>query len=370
MRYIVLTLTLLVYSCASMDYSPEEIPLTQDSLFAVSIDSIDFKYAKIDSFFEVKHKKQGFNGAVLAAEKGKLIYKNGFGFTNFRSKNRVTTETPFQLASVSKPFTATAVLILVDEGKISLDDDIRKFFPNFPYEDVTVRLLLIHRGGLSNYMYFTDKHWKDKKKPVTNDEVIRLYEKYHPMHYYKPNVRYNYSNTGYILLASIVEKVSGMRFGEFLKQNIFEPTGMTNSFLYNKNLNNLREKAATGYYRWNRRAEDTYLNGVIGDKGIYSSAEDLLKFDRALNGGALLSDSLQTLAYSPAHPELLINDNYGFGWRINDEDPDNKIVYHSGWWKGFRSYFIRELGEKKTIIVLSNVSRNTPISIRELLDLF
>ena len=260
--------------------------------------------------------------------------------------------------------------MLIDQGKLSLNDSIQKFFPDFPYEGITIKLLLIHRSGLSNYMYFADKHWDNKFQPISNSEVIDLFEKYTPQYYYKPNIRYNYSNTGYMLLAAIVEKVSGMKFGKFMQKNIFDPLHMNNTYVYNKNLENLDENSAVGYYRWRRKAEDTYLNGVVGDKGVYSSVEDLLKFDRALANNRLVSDSLLTKAYTAAHPELLINDNYGFGWRINDADSTNKIVYHSGWWKGFRSYYIRELGAKKTIIVLSNVSRNTPISVRELLDLF
>ena len=370
MRFFLPALLLFIYSCASMDYTPEDIPLTRDSLSALSIDSIDYKYAKIDSFFTAKSKRRGFNGAVLAAEKGKLIFKKAYGVADYNTKEPIKTSTSFQLASVSKPFTAAAVLILVEEGKLSLEDDVREFFPEFPYEDISIELLLIHRSGLPNYMYFTDKHWKNKREPIKNSEVIKLFEKYSPIYYYKPNVRYNYSNTGYMLLASIVEKVSGMRFGDFLKNKIFEPAGMKNSYLYNKNFNKVKSNSATGYYRWRRKAEDTYLNGVVGDKGVYSSVEDMLQFDRALRSNLLLSDSTLAKAYTAAHPELHVNDNYGFGWRINDADSTNKIVYHSGWWKGFRSYFIRQLGEQKTIIVLSNVSRNTPISTRELIQLF
>jgi CubicO group peptidase (beta-lactamase class C family) len=328
------------------------------------------KAFKIDSFFTARHKSRLFNGTVLFAEKGRLIYSNAFGYSNFKKKIPLGVNTAFQLASITKPLTACAVLILVESGKLDLDDDVRKYFPEFPYENVTIRLLLSHRSGLPDYMYFADKLWKSRRIFLTNQDMIDLMTLYKPYRYYKPNRRYNYSNTNYAILASIIEKVSGMSFAEYLKQNIFDPLGMKNSFVYSKEKVKAAtgEKLAIGYDHPRRRAENSYLNGIVGDKGIYSTVEDLFRWDQALSQGNLISLFTLEEAFTPAHRDLRDYDNYGFGWRVNLNN-GNKIVFHSGWWKGFKTYFIRKVEEQKTIIILTNTANQHFLSIRRLSQL-
>ena len=144
---------------------------------------------------------------------------------------------------------------------------------------------------------------------------------------------------------------------------------MQNSLVYNKKVTPLNYNQVKGYHSGRRIADNTYLNGVIGDKGIYSSAIDLYKLDVALQNGSLVSLELLDKAFQPQHKDLYQWDNYGLGWRINAADPNNKIVYHSGWWKGFRSYYIRELGTRKTLIVLSNTARTSFLGTSELRSL-
>ena len=326
----------------------------------------DKKAADIEHVFTNRFKKRVFNGTVLIAHKGKIIYKNALGYKNLRQKDSLNLNTAFQLASVSKPLTATAILVLYEKGLLSLDDPLQKFFPEFPYEGITIKLLLTHRSGLANYMYLADRVWPDKTIPMTNSDVVELLTKHKPRPYYPPDYKYNYSNTGYALLAAVVEKVSGKSFKRFMKEEIFEPLDMKNSFVYIEGESPASENKATGYTRWNRIAYRTYLDGVAGDKGIYSTVEDLLKFDQALYDEKLLSEETLKKAYTPLHDDLREDDNYGLGWRIDASDEDNKVVYHTGWWRGFRTYFIRKIDKEQTIIVLDNTTRGSFFNTKEL----
>lgn len=326
------------------------------------------KARQIDDYFSAKHKVGLFNGTILFADGGNVIIKKAYGFANFREDDSLTVNSAFQLASVTKPLTALAIIWLKERGLISYDDSVQHFFPDFPYEGITVRMLLTHRSGLPNYMYFADEHWLDRQVPISNDDVLCLMKTYEPNIYYIPDYRYNYCNTNYSLLASIIEQVSDMSFGDFMKAYIFDSIGMDDSYVYSKASNPGIEHSTTGYDR-RRVAEDTYLNGVTGDKGIYASVEDLFKLDQALYKESFLSQESLTEAYLAAHPELYAHDNYGLGWRINEQPDCSKIVFHSGWWKGYRTHFIRLLDKKQTIIVLANTNRSKYVSTRDLLEL-
>ncbi len=345
-------------------------PKTQTTKKIKLTDAQKQKAKELKKFFYHRYKIRGFNGAVLFAEKGKIIYEDTFGYANFVTRDTLKINTKFQLASVSKPFTSYAILLLKQRGKLSLQDSVQKYFPEFPYHGVTIDLLLIHKSGIPEYNYFADKYWENKHIPITNQDVITLMIQKNILRYYLPDKKYNYINTNYAVLASIVEKVSGKHFENFMKEEIFNPLGMSNTIIYRKGNGIKIENAATGYHNRRRKAEDHYQNGVVGDKGVYTTVEDLLKFDQELYKGTLVNKENLELAFEPAYKRLYINDNYGYGWRINAADSTNKIVYHTGWWKGFRSYFIRELGKKKTIIVLSNISNRSIFGTKELIELF
>jgi len=179
--------------------------------------------------------KTGFNGTVLFAENGEIVFSKAIGYANLKTKDSLTMESAFQLASISKPITALAVLVLKQEGKIGIDDSVRKYIPELPYPGITIRHLLTHRSGLPNYMYFAEQDWPNKDIPLKNQDVIDLMVKYQYKPYYLPDKRYNYCNTNFALLAYIVEKVSGMKFEDFVQKKIFNPCHMVNSYIYNKN---------------------------------------------------------------------------------------------------------------------------------------
>ena len=328
------------------------------------------KAKELHKYFKRRHEKIGFNGTVLFAEDGEIVYKEAFGYADVKKKEENKIDTKFQIASASKTFTSYAVMLLKQRGELNYEDSVQHYFPQFPYKGITIRLLMIHRSGLPEYFYFADKLWEDRAKTITNTDVMSLLIEKQPQRYYLPDKKYNYINTNYCILAAIVEKITGKSFIDFMQEEVFDPLDMNNTFIYDRTSSLDGENYATGYTRRRRKAEDSYLNGVVGDKGIYTTVEDLLKFDQALYKGDPVELGVLEEAFKPAHKRLYIHDNYGFGWRINAGDSTNKIVYHTGWWKGYRSWFIRELGEKKTIIVLSNMSNQSVFGTKELIKLF
>ncbi len=336
-----------------------------DSIF-ISLDEeiIKKKAESIDKVFSNLRRKVGFNGTVLYAEQGRIIYNKAWGFRNLRKRcDSLQVDDKFQLSSVSKMFTAEAIMILKNEGKIDYDVDIREYIPEFPYEGITTRLLLNHRSGLPRYESMADAHWPDRKKPFLNEDMIEYYVKHHPSPYFKPNNGFNYSNANYALLASIVERVTGTSFADFMKERIFVPLGMENSYIYEMRPDTLvsayLENVVQGYYMDRRRpmqAPNEYLNGVKGDKIMMSNTEDMFKFWTAVDYGLLVPDSIQDEAFKPGSPKSKKRkDNYGFGWRIPSKYPG--CYYHYGWWKAYRSFFIRDDVNDKTIIILTNTNK-------------
>jgi len=372
--YKIVILALISLIVASLAFSSEESkseitsPKFSYSEIPVGENSIS---ERIDAFFQHRAKMGTFSGTVLYSSHDTIYYKNAFGFANLRKKDSLKADSRFQLASVSKTFTAFAIMLLEKEGKLSFNDDVKKYFPKFPYKDITIHELLVHRSGLPNYMYVADKVYKKNKKSVIdNYEMIDMFAKHKPAKYRNPDTKYNYNNTNYALLASIVEKVSKMKFQDFMKKNLFEPIGMNNTTIYDKNDSFENKEKVVGYINRSQPAENTYLNGVVGDKGVYSTVEDMNKFSKAIFDNYFFSDKEMEVAYQLYNKELHDNDNYGYGWRVNMLPDSSKIVYHAGWWKGFRTYFIRSLKDEKTIVVLSNNSATGKFKSKELMDLF
>ena len=362
----------LLYSCSNNEevfIEPEEVKelpvVNVDSMFIqLDYELIAKKAESIDKVFKNLRRKVGFNGTVLYAEQGRIIYNKAWGFRNVRKRtDSLQVEDRFQLSSVSKMFTAEAIMILKNEGKIDYDVDIREYIPEWPYEGVTVRLLLNHRSGLSRYESLADAKWPDRKQPFLNEDMIQFYVTHKPDPYFKPDRGFNYSNVNYALLASIVERVSGMSFADYMRIKIFEPLCMDDSYIYemrpDTTVSLYIEDIVQGYYTEKRRpmqAPNEYLNGVKGDKMMISNTEDMFRFWTAVDYGLLLPDSIQDEAFKPGSPKSKKRkDNYGFGWRIPDKYPG--CYFHYGWWKAYRSFFIRDDVNDKTIIILTNTSQ-------------
>jgi CubicO group peptidase (beta-lactamase class C family) len=369
--------SILLLSCFTRCNTPDESSAhTQTapiSFFDIQVDSSQGELAhRIDTFFKKRYLAKRFNGVALFAKQGKIIYHKAFGYANFSTKDSLKTDDAFQLASVSKTITAIAIIKLIENEQLRLDDTLQKHLPQFPYQNITIRHLLSHRSGLGNYMYFIDKIWPNKDSSISNQQMVDFMQLDTPMVYYQPNVRYHYCNTNYALLASIIEKVSKKTYAEYVQEHIFDPLGMENAFIYNRNNQRKLPQEVIGYNGIYRAKENIYLNGVVGDKGVYASTIDLLKLDQGLYDENFISQYLIEEAFLPQNPDLTRRnrDNYGLGWRIQKSSEMGKVVYHSGWWKGFKSYFIRMLDKDQTIIVLTNVTRGGYLDKKAMQELF
>ena len=310
------------------------------------------------------------NGVVLYAEQGRIVYEKAFGYRDLSKRNpdSLRVDDAFQLSSDSKMFTAEAIMLLQAEGKLGYDDDVKKFIPELPYEGITIRMLLNHRSGLPRYDAMADAFWPDRKKPFSNEAMIDMLAQRMPDPYGVPDAAYFYNNINYALLASVVERVSRQHFEDFLRERIFEPLGMNHSYVYS-----MREDLSVSLYmptdvqghdlykRGPVKTQNDYLNGVMGDKIMFSTVEDLWIFNEALDCHILLPDSLQAIAFQPGSPAWKNGENYGFGWRLTKEHPG--AYFHYGWWKGYRSAVIRDTAHRRFLAVLCNTTQQIPPDI-------
>ena len=306
--------------------------------------------------------------AVLVIRNSKVLFEKGFGVRDLRSFHPIDSETNFRLASLTKQFTATAIMLLVHEGKLHYDDHLTDIFSDFPTygRAVAIRHLLNHTSGLVDYEDVMQKQnpgVPDDRIPQIHDAEVLALMKQQTGTKFPPGSRWDYSNSGYVVLAMVVEKISGMSFGDFLRERIFKPLAMNNTIAYEKGKNEVRNRAyghtqtAAGW----RETDQSSTSATLGDGGIYTSLDDLEKWNRALDQHTLLS--AQDTAPALRAPEwkngpLLtlsgsIAPRYGFGWFL---DPlEGHVRYsHYGETVGFRNAIQRFPNDRLTVIVLSN----------------
>jgi CubicO group peptidase (beta-lactamase class C family) len=326
---------------------------------------------RIDDFMQQLHRTRNFNGNVLVAKHGKIIYENAIGWADYLHRKQLNINSQFELASVTKTITSTAILMLMEQGKISLNDDVKKFFPDFPYDGITIRLLLTHRSGMMNYVYFTDNVYRtehrDQRKGISNKDEMALIAQYKPHPFNKPDKRFLYNNSNFMVLGSIVEKITGQPYADFVKAHIFIPAGMVHTAVYSKAVYDKIPVDVVGHDRgqWRYSVAQNFLDGPVGDKGVYSTVGDLYLFDRALREGRLLKQATMDSAYVPRNPMLHGHFSYGYGWRIF-ESPGRQVIYHTGWWHGFRHIFLRDIKDDITIVLLSNLSNGSLLKLDDL----
>ncbi len=318
--------------------------------------------------------KRGCNGSILLAKNDDIVVEVYHGFINLKTKEPITAASTFHLASISKTFTATVILRLMEQGRIALDDAIEKYLPNFPYAGITIKNLLSHRSGLPKYDHFmSGSHTelvrtKNKKGKIvnryvlvkdkiqftglaTNQDVLQYMISNHPAPEALPDHKYNYCNTNYAMLALVVEKITKMPFPQYMKDSVFTPLGMTSSYVFS-----LKD---TGHYapsyNYNNAAfKLEKLDCVYGDKNVYSNVRDLLQWDKALNRGTFVSLKTLELAYQPYSNEKRGKKNYGLGWHLLINPPEPTIIYHNGWWHGNNTVFKRLVSDSGTVIILGN----------------
>jgi CubicO group peptidase (beta-lactamase class C family) len=293
---------------------------------------------------------RNFNGSILVAKDGNILYEKYMGLKDLKTDS-INAETPIHIASTSKTFTGIAVLRLVQQGKLSLEDSVQKFFPGLPYPGATVKMLLSHRSGIPNYVYFIPNSKWPKKQMVFNEDVLNFMLTEKPNPDFTAGTRFAYSNTNYVLLAMIVEKVTGMKFPDYMQQEIFKPLQMANTFVFTWNDS---ARVIHSYTSSGRIWDYDNLEGTYGDKNIFTTPRDLLKWDQALYTEQLVSKAMLDSAFTSYSNERPSVHNYGLGFRIMNLKNGKKIIYHNGRWHGFHSGFARLTDEKAVIIVLSN----------------
>jgi CubicO group peptidase (beta-lactamase class C family) len=355
--YILIILLVMFLSCGnsstngSMDKLISKPPHT--NIFSNLSKAQKIIAGKLDVLFTEMNKKGIFNGSVLVSRAGKVIYQKSLGFLNKSTQDRLTDSSMFQLASVSKVITATAVLMLHERELLDINKPFKFYFPDFPYPDVNVKELLNHRSGLPNYIYTLNSEIYQPNYQMSNADMYNYFISKNSRPYMKPGKRFNYCNTNYALLALLIEKVSGKTYSQFLKEELFIPLGMKNTATI-KDID-LDGVNTTKPYdtRWRPVGFDA-SDYVLGDKSIYSTPYDLFLFSEALYQNKIINPKTQELAYTAFSKERK-QSNYGYGWRLkNFNDPDKKEVYHNGWWHGYRSSFHRRLRDTLTVVILSN----------------
>ena len=334
------------------------------------------KKALMENLARESHEKGGFNGAWLYAENGEIVSKGAVGFRDPENTRPITEDSIFQLASVSKQFTATAVMLAVRQGLLCLDDEITKFFPEIPYPGVTVRHLLNHTGGVPDYFDDADwfiRIWKEEKRVPGNGEIPRFLCETKAEAYFAPGEGLEYSNTGYNLLALLVERLSGLPYEEFLQKNIFEPAGMTSTRCCHIRRDGVpfENYARASVWENGRYVADmdspkvsdvAAFDGLNGDDYVYTNIFDMLAWDRALREGRVLTPEEQQLMYTPGklnNGEDAVFDEddglgYGFGWGVGRDGELGLIVSHSGGMPGVITWFERFLDADRVLVLLSN----------------
>ncbi|MBQ3481586.1 MAG: beta-lactamase family protein [Oscillospiraceae bacterium] len=335
------------------------------------------KNAMMQNLARALDEKDVFNGAWLYAEKGEIVSKGALGFRDPENTLPITEDTIFQLASVSKTFTAAAVMLVIRQGLLSLEDKITMYFPELTaYEGVTVRHLLTHTGGVPDYFDDADwfiKIWKEEKRVPGNDEILRFLRETEAKPYFAPGEGLHYSNTGFNLLALLVERLSGLPYEEFLQKNIFEPAGMSSArccHIRRDGVPFANYARATVFEdgKWvadvdsSEDGDVVAFDGLNGDDYVYTDIFDMLRWDRALREGKVLTAEEQRLMYTPGklkNGEDAVYDEddglgYGLGWAVEHDEEFGLIVSHSGGMPGVATWFERFLDADRVLVILGN----------------
>lgn len=374
MKTAILFVTCFLYSLRSCDYAGRSNSVTTNDSTntevahaAIPASQLSRYINEIDQFYEKALDRPSFNGAFLVAKNGQIIYERYKGFSDLSKRDSLTHHDAFHIASISKTFTAMAMMRLVEEGRVQLSDTLGTFFPNFPYQGITVKMLLSHRSGLPNYAYYLEKIKWNKKLRITNQDVLQTLYDHQPPLDFMSGRRFAYCNTNFALLALIIEKVAGMPYHDYLKTTIFDPLGMQDTYVYTQ----ADSARAMPSYEYNgRKWGFDYLDLVYGDKNIYSTVRDLLKWDQALYTNKLFKQSTLDSAFTPYSFEKPGIKNYGLGWRMFCYPTGRKIIYHNGWWHGNNTVFTRLIQDSATIIVLGNKRNNNIYRIKPLFEVF
>jgi CubicO group peptidase (beta-lactamase class C family) len=375
-RFITILLfsfTIYLQSCNTKTTTDKETNTSPKVLDSIQIAAIrkeinaDSKIAAIKILVEAKV-RAGLNGNILIAQKDIILYQGAFGFEKDSILN--SKDSKFQLASLSKTFTAVATMKCVEDGLLGLDNTVQDYFPQFPYSGVTIRSLLSHRSGLPYYQYEFDKKVRALKLYPSNMDMMNWFSTAVPTPKIlnQPDHFFAYNNTNFAILAALIEIVTKKSFDAYLREKILLPAGMKDTFTGVSKDSSLLINKTVGY-QYGGKLQKDYYDDIIGDKGVYSTTNDLFKWYKALKSENILSKESLREMYTPRsfeHPGLR---NYGYGFRLWVNDlQQTDYIYHTGWWKGYNTIMFFDLREDFVVILLSNKYNKDVYNIKEIVD--
>jgi CubicO group peptidase (beta-lactamase class C family) len=391
-KKILFPIVVLMCLALSLKVDTHTTFFTEERYRQYLLDTIGDRYDIEALEFVANEMSEKLNGVMLVAVRDTVLLEYAYGERNLTrmppcynvsENNRITEKTLFDLASISKQFTAAAVLQLCAQGKINLEDTITLYFPDLPYRDVTVRHLLNHTSGIPEYFKFKYTVYGGSAF-VDNEHLLRVLEEQKYAKIFPTGTKFEYINTNYAILAALVAQVSGVPFEEYVHEHIFKPAGMENTCFFTElvgidakhgktyanvdpksesvsvqPLNEVTVPVARGHRKVPVVAEYDRLNGVLGDKGIYSNVEDMLRWANAMFiDYKILPKEWVDLA-SQRENQLkdgsLPKSIYGYGYRIEESPEHGKLVYHGGLWNGFQNLFVYRPSDNVVIIFLSNL---------------
>lgn len=366
MKTIIKLLVLcIIFSCQNSKKSnAKNEPVAQKK-----IENLAHKKVLIDSIIQEKI-DHDFWGNILVMQHGQIIAEKWAGLANMQGNIPNTKDTRFQLASITKTFTAIGIMQLVEQQKLKLTDTVDRFFPDFPYPNITIFSLLTHRSGLPFYQYtFDEKVRKENLYPL-NSTIMQWLGNTLPVppKFNEPDRFFSYNNTNFLILASIIEKVSGLNYATYMSQHIFKPLGMSQSFVVLPNTDLSQKNIAKGH-QWGHPLAKDYYDFVYGDKGIYTTMADLVKYYKGLTNNKLLKQKTLNEMWQPRSFEKKGTRNYGYGFRLKT-DENNKVtaVFHTGWWKGFNTIFYMIPNDGILVIALGNKYSHADYDIKSIIN--
>lgn len=334
------------------------------------------KSAQIQGYFDAIYAQKNFNGCVLVVEEGKPIFSKAYGYADEQQKRMLDTASAFELASVSKMFTAMAIMQLQEKGKLKYEDTVKKFFPELDYPGVTIRNLLTHTSGIPEFLGSE----LAVNKLNFNADIIKYLVSSKVKTAFKPGTACSYSNTNYLLLATIVEKISGQSFAAYMKKHVFLPAGMLHTEVYSrlstpkKILNYASDEVwdtgVNGYVKTDDLKGDmtNYLDGVNGPYGVSSTINDLFKWDQALYTEKLVRKETFKAAITPfklvgsdKFAEMMSGCPFGFGWMLSPSEVIGEEMFHTGGFGGYMNLVLRNTKLKRNVTILSNYNRKAGV---------
>ncbi len=318
-----------------------------------------------DTFYNRFLANPEFSGHFLVAKNKTIIYSRSAGFSNLETHKEFTDSTPIHVASISKVATAIAVLRLFDQKKISLDKPVKEYLANFPFKSIRVRDLLTHRSGLPHYHYFVD-HYTNRSWCLSNRDVLELMIKHKIPLNYKPNGKFAYCNTNFVMLALIIEKITGKKFPKAMQELVFKPLKMKNTFIL---CDKRKFSVISQSYNSNKRKREfNHLDLIYGDKNMYTTAKDLFRLNIGTYSPKFLSYKSRKQMFHGYSYEKKGMRNYGLGIRIIEEPNTSDLFYHTGWWHGNLGMFAMSRKDTICVVALNNMYNYKTQKMKLLVD--